>query len=255
MHDITFADAVRPAPTVILGLTLCEYSLGHELLLLTRRNAVLLSSTAEFAKLEFWQQIFAIQDAIWVCSDPFSDRDRFERPGKFMLGFRWNHWKRNRWVKYLRKLLSEDYALAAAELRNYFQAGRTSPPLADKDATAIAAGETITEGGRYLGAPALANLYEFVISKFTFPNTQYKTAWDYPFNLASWLYFARLEADGRVNIENQKEAEIKKEMADYVEEVRAEEKAEAAMKKRSPEAESNIIGIATFIPHELKEQP
>ncbi len=82
MHELAFADAARPSPVVILNLLLCEYSIGHELLLFRRRNALVISSPEEFSKLDFWEQVFYIREALWICSDPFSKRDAFERPAR-----------------------------------------------------------------------------------------------------------------------------------------------------------------------------
>lgn len=205
MHELLVADAFRPGPVCILNLPMAEYSLGHELMLLRRRNALLVLTGQEFSALDYWKQIFSIREAAWLCSDPFSERERCERVAPFMWRFRWNEWKRKRWVNRLSSLQPEDYAVAEAELRNYLRSARPHIPTAGKHAVAALYGDEPSSRGRCFGQPLVLSLYNFVI---TLPATERPAnAWDFPFARAMWLMYARLESDGAFRMENAEERE------------------------------------------------
>ena len=237
MHELAFADAVRPTPVVVLNLPLLDYSIGHELLLLQRRNALLLLSPGQFSTLEFRQQAAAIREIVWICSDKFSERDRFERT---FFRLRWSELKCKIWLRRLKKLLLHDYALAEADLRNYLDAGRRLPPVAETEATEIANGEEPgSNSGRNLGAPFILSLHVFVASVIR-PNIN---PLDYSYSLAAWQYFASLENEGRIRIENWKEAEVKQEMVGHIAALAAEEAEEA--KKQSEDSALSTLRRAS----------
>lgn len=201
MHELAFADAARPTPVVVLNLPLADYSIGHELLLLQRRNALVLLPPEAFQELDFSFQIHAIREAVWLCSDPFSVRERFERPARVMWRFRWNEWKRQRWVKRLKNLLPQDYALAAADFRNYLEAARPRIPAAGAFAVEVLYGDDDAKG-RSMGQPMVLSLYHFVISLPKEERPKSKCAWDFPYAMATWLFFSRMESLGNYRIEN-----------------------------------------------------
>lgn len=245
-HELAFADAVRPTPVVVLKLPLAEYSLGHELLLLRRRNALMVLAEGEFFKLDYWEQIHAIREAVWLCSDPYGERDRFERPKGFMLGFRWNEWKRRRWVSGLKNLSPLDYALAAAEFRNYLAAARPVIPTAGKHACDVLYPDDGAAKGRSFGQPLVLSLYNFVI---TLPASERPPcAWDFPFARAMWLFFAKLEAEGNYRIENFEEREEQAVMDEARAEAR-ERKVGAEHRTSNIEPRTpNVEGLATEPP-------
>lgn len=204
MHDLSVADALRPPSVVVLNLPLAEYSIGHELLLLARRNALLLLPLDEFIALDFWRQIFAIREAVWICSDRFSAWDRINRQSGIMWRFRWSEWKRQRWVRRLNSLLPADYALALAEFRNYLIAARPNVPSAGRHAVRVLYGDE-ENSNRSMGQPLILSLYRFAL---TLPREERpKCAWDYPFARALWMFFSQLEAEGSFRIENDRERE------------------------------------------------
>jgi hypothetical protein len=222
MHELAFADAARPTPVVVLNLPLAEYSIGHELLLLRRGNALLTLSVEEFSTLDFALQIHAIREAIWLCSDPFSVRDKCERAGWFMWRFRWNEWKRRRWVKRLKHLLPEDYALAAMEFRNYLEAAHPRIPVPGRHALDVLYPDDESKG-RAFGQPLIVSLYQFVLNM---PSEERpRCAWDFPFALAMWLFFSQMETQGNYRIENFEERDEQSVM-DKVKEDRAARKPE-----------------------------
>ena len=247
-HELAFADAARPTPVVVLNLLLAEYSLGHELLLFRRRNALLLASPAEFSALELWQQLHAIREAVWVCSDPASVRMRFEQPSAFMLRHRLNEFNRRRWVRSLRRMLPDDYALAAAEFRNYLAAAHSFPTCPSQHATDVLYSEEKDAAGRVFGQPFTLTLYQFV---YQLPVSERPAcAWDFSFANATWQYFAHCEAQGNFRIENQKEAQIQAEKDRFESEIAAEKLAEAAQAKAEAAAPVSA-GLATAVPSEL----
>lgn len=230
MHEFSVADAFRPAPAAVLGLPLEPYSIGHELLLLRRRNAFLTLSAYDFAALEFWKQLHAIHELIWICSDPYSARDRFEQPSWFAVGLRWNEWKRRRWVKRQKHLLPEDYALAEADVRNYLNEAHPIIPTPGKHAIDVLYPEDNSKG-RAFGQPLLISLYHFVID---LPAQERPAcAWDYPFARAMWLFFGKLESNGAFRIENFDERDEQSVM-DELNEERANRKSEASDKPAAP---------------------
>ena len=253
MHELSAADALRPSPVCILDLPLAEYSLGHELLLFRRRNALAVLSSEEFSKLDFSAQIYAIREAVWLCSDSFSARDRFERPARIMWGFRWNEWKRKRWVKRLANLLPEDYALAAAEFRNYMAASQRFPPMPTPHAVSVLYPNDNEESGRGFGQPLFLTLYHFVSAlpkSVLLDNGPTGSVWDFPYARAIWLYTTKCEMEGAFRIENAKERQVQEEKDQFLKEIAEEKAAEDASRRteaggRKPEDKPNMSGLAT----------
>jgi len=227
---------------------LTGYSLGHEVLLFRRRNALLVSSPAEFSRLETWQKIHALREAIWICADTYSARDRFERPSIFAFGFRWNEFKRRRWIARLKNFLPEDYALAEAEFRNYIAAAHAFPPTPSSHAASVLYEKDGDAGGRAFGQPLALTLYQFVLTLP--PSERPRCAWDFDFARAVWLYFGHAELEGGYRIENWKERQVQVERDQFEREI-AEEKA-AAVNAPIAHRPSPESGIATAIPADLK---
>lgn len=233
MHELAFADAARPTPVVVLNIPLKEFSLGHALLLFRRRNPLALLSQTDFAALPLWQQIAAIKEMAWVCSDAYSERDAFERPGAFCLAFRWNEWKRRRWAAQLKHLQVSDYELAEAELRNYLAEAQAMPPMPGKFASLVL-GYRKDPPGRQFGQPLLLTLYLFVL---TLPaSARPLDAWDFPFALAIWLFYAECESKGAFKIENYRESRLQEEENRHLQDIEAEQKAAAEAVKTDTEA-------------------
>jgi hypothetical protein len=235
VHELDFADAVRPVPVVCLKLPLTDYSLGHEVLLLRARNPLLVLEQLQFDKLPFQQQCAALIQAVDVCSQTWAENNVVHRS-------LWNRWRYRRvWRKWDRAMRGSNWALEIAEFRNYLAAAKTFPPSPTEEAASIERsqrGEKDDCTGRMSGAPLLANLYHFVNSEFTFPTSEYANALDFPYSRAIWLYFVTLESDGRVRIESFKEREIAIEMAEARAEALAEER------KTAPKT----AGLASFPP-------
>jgi hypothetical protein len=201
MHDLAFADAARPTRVVCLRLPLLPYSVGHELILWNQRNPLLLASRDEFNALPIFEQRKALIKAVIACYRNWGDNNKPEK------GLRL-------WLWLIRKT---DWAVAVAEFRNYLESGRSLVPALsndarDKEVYDIANGESSHGAGRALGAPFIAQLVLFATSTLRIP---INAAYDLPFSVIGNLYYTQLEADGRLNIENQKEAEIRAEMEEH----------------------------------------
>lgn len=193
MHDLQFADAAIPAPLECLGLPLATYTVRHELLLLRHRSPFLCGSTAEFNALPKPQQVFALTLAVQICA---------ERPA----GWLWR-WRQRR----------VDYPLAIAEFNNYLDAGRRLLPTLnsneqeDRDVFEMCNnGEKMTKG-RSLGSPFVAQLITFALVKL---RLNYQEALDSPFAHLGNLYFAHLESEGGLSIENSTETKCRAERAE-----------------------------------------
>lgn len=212
-HDLAFADAARPSRVVCLRLLLKPYSIGHELLLWRARNPLLLATQQEFNELPVAEQIHSLFRAVSICS-----RDWFgnQKPEKWVRLWGWT-------------VRNTDWLLAIADFRNYLASGRAMLPVLsasipeDVEAYEISNNdEKLGGGGRALGAPFIPQLIIFLASVL---RIEHDKLWDYPYALAANLYFTHLENEGRLNIENYKETEIKREMAGHKAAVLAEEKA------------------------------
>lgn len=178
-HELAFADANRPAPVRLLRLQLRDYSLGHEILLLRRRNALLLLSADHFNALPKQDQILALLQAVLICSATW---DQNRRGQKWLRLWHWLNQNAN-------------WPLAIADFRNYLEQGRLTPAINGvPDAT-----------GRPLGGPYHARLLQFIIQNLGLRESE---AFDYPFGAAQFHYFTYLELEGAIRILNQDEIDF-----------------------------------------------
>lgn len=202
MHDEAFADATRPTPRVILRLLMLDYSIGHELLLVARRNPLVVLSQDEFSLLPDREQRRAMIGAALICSNTWASN---QKPHK---------WTRL-WGWMIRK---ENFDLAIAEFRNYRAEGSRFPRIADP----FAADEDSKEAGRQPGSPFLARLIVH-LRKTNVPNDEIM---DYPMGRATFEFLADLEDGGRVKVENDDERETREGVEKIEAEVRAEREKE-----------------------------
>ena len=236
------------------------YSLGHEVLLHRRRNALLTVSHAVFSKLEFWRQIHALREAVWICRQPHSYWDRIERPARFMWRYRLDMRRNKKWARSLAGLTFDDYALAVAEFRNYFNEAHTILPGPEDRAAEVCAdagGYTPRSEmrGRLFGAPLVARLIDFGLQEELAAKLGFKTVFDVPFGAALNLYAVRMESSGGLWIENIEEREEKADYEAKVKVFKARVKAETAHAADTTKSESTSTGLATAVPEELKERP
>ena len=166
------------------------YSIGHEVLLLKERNPFVIYTPEFFATLPLSHQIFAVKRAVLVCSQ--NDKQNS---------------KPHRWLRLWGWLTRKaDYAVAIADFRNYITEGRTLPHPPSNHAVEVLYGKE-DEKGRAMGSPLMAQLYNYVSDNLDKFGLTPQTAWDASYALAGMLYFSDLESEGRMRIENAKEAE------------------------------------------------
>lgn len=202
MHDEAFADAARPAPRCILKLPMLPYSIGHEIILTRQRNDLVCLSWDKFADLSPEHQQFALKQACLVCYRTWKQNANPER------------WLRL-WSWIIRKT---DWALAVAEFRTYRFEGMMFPPVPDPRFVQGKTGDE--EAGRTLGSPLMARLIHYLRSN-GIPET---AIMDYPLGRAAFEYFAYLEENGRINVENSDEAETRESFNANVEAFKREAK-------------------------------
>jgi hypothetical protein len=194
MSDMAFADAARPTPWNILRIPLLPYSLGHELLLIRSRNLLLLEP-AEFGKLRRHEQVAAVMRAVMICARSWEENKQADK----WLGL---------WTWRIRR---ENFSLAIADFRNYRREGATMPTLNRN--------QDPESKGRELGSPYLARLTAYAASCFG------QGCYDQPLGQLQWMYFAEMERDGCVEVENASERQIREEIeqhqADYQKEQEA----------------------------------
>jgi len=221
MHDLAFADATRPTPAFILRVLLQPYSLGHELILLQRRNPFVTHTPVQFAELPASEQVSALISAVLVCCQNWQLN---QKPHRWLQLWRW----RNR---------RADWPQEIAAFHHYRQLGTILLPAADPKTAHMAAGKANDEPtGRCLGSPFLARLITFMAGV--------PEAWlapsllDNPLGYCGCLYLAKMETEGAFQIENEREKTVREEFAQAEAEILAEQaqaRATAAASQPNPD--------------------
>jgi hypothetical protein len=170
------------------------YSVGHETILLSQRNPIVLDG---FEQLSFSEKRQAIIRAALVCYRTWEQNNRPERNLRLWL------WK-------IRK---SNWASEIAEFINYRVSGSLCPPSPSQAAYEIAAGVQNEETGRSFGSPHAACLIAFLCPIHS--SLGYVTPWDVPLGLANFLYFSQLEMAGNVRIKNARESQAESELAEH----------------------------------------
>jgi hypothetical protein len=196
MHEIQFADAVRPARAIVLQLLLLPYSIGHELLLFQQRNPF----KVQAGPLDLPGQAQALIQAVNICSMTWAENHftprtwREKRRSKKV----WAKWERaiKRGVRIAECGFGETIWDGEIEkFTGYLKAGAAAPPVQEPEGA----------GGRDMGAPFHASLLQFVIAKM---GVKPDAAYDYPLALAKFHYYTAAEASGAVNIINAHQSEF-----------------------------------------------
>ena len=232
MHETTFTEALLPTPVTVLRLSLAPYSLGHEILLLRRRNAFLTQTETEFNCLNPEAQKHQLRSAVLICSKSWTENHQRARGVRL-------------WGWLVRKAV---YPLEIANFRNYLAEAYetvfyTLNPKNEDDARAddICADAAGYEPlhklrGRSLGAPLIARLLDFVATGDKFRAYGFPTPYDFPYGAALNLYLTHLEAEGSTRIEGHAEFAAKQAWAADVEWAREhEEKMEREKQNLTPD--------------------
>ncbi|HEX5242201.1 MAG TPA: hypothetical protein VFW23_02985 [Tepidisphaeraceae bacterium] len=196
-HELAFADAAQPARRFILGLALRPYTLGHEIILTARRNAL---QFANFHELPDAEKFRALALAVDVCSQSWSENNFAPRQGMALTHY-WERWKSRRvwrkWRRYLDGLTEAQWKQAVADFLEYRSKGCAVAKVYPGDGPA----------GRELGAPVQAALLQFLVVKLRKSEIE---AYDYPVGLAKFHYYTDAEARGMVKFINQAEEDFQR---------------------------------------------
>lgn len=196
MHELLLARAARPAPTVVLGLLLKPYSIGHYILLLRENNPLAESNQATPEQLA---------EAVLLCSQNWHDSARM--PFDPLIGFKLWLWKLR--CKSRMKMFQ-------IELQNfiwYRDAGSLELPLSDWPRPTYES----TTPRRPPGTPFLLRLHHFLVTTCHLSD---ETAWDHPFGLAKMRLQAHWEEQDGIDVYNHQDAERDR----YIEEQEAKGK-------------------------------
>lgn len=197
MYELAFSDALRPALVSVLKLPLLRYSVGHEIILLSRRNPLLAASREEFDRLPAEQQRTAIIVAADVCCQGWAEYHRVYNA--------WQRWRLARkWAQWTAAIAGADFALAIAEWRNYRAAGSDTFSTEEMPNTGAEF--------RFFGQPELSSLVNFLQITCRLGEAD---IFDYPLGYARMRHLAWLESEGAVRITNAMEAEIARRKSEY----------------------------------------
>ncbi len=186
MHEALLSRALLPAPTVVLGLELRPYSLGHELLLIRDNNPLAYADNPPVNR-------GALERAALICSSTFAQAQALDV---------WLSLKVIIWRRYWRRL---DTAAEVEKFRAYQKEGALEFPLSntprpDRHGTA-----------RVSGAPFLLRLYLFLTTQARIAPAE---AWNYPVGLAKMLWQAHHEEAGALDLYNIHDAEYDRQVAE-----------------------------------------
>ena len=187
MHDLAFADASRPRPVAILGLPMRDYSIGHEIILSSKRNPLVLGPLESAQELPIEERHRAIIEAADVCCQTWEEYRQIysrwvDRIRSAMIWWRWG-----------KILKNSDFSKAIEDFYEYRNAGTGSLPLAKMPSR--------REGEyRVFGQPEMATLLNFLIIDCKTPHNE---AIDAPLGESRMRYLAHLESHGGVRIINE----------------------------------------------------
>ena len=210
MHDAALSRAALPDPTVILGLALRPYSIGHELFLIRERC--------------WYQAALRPQDlmkAALICCQTWDETRRMTTD--WLLGPKLSvwHWR-------IRKLLREPYLTRElAAFAAYREDGSLEFPLSG--ITRPNSGPVKTPPG----APFLLRLQQFLMIKLGLAEAE---AWDYPLGLAKMRWMSYWEEEGGIEIYNSFDADHDK----FVAEMEAKASADAKSAPPAPPKDMDV---------------
>lgn len=231
MHETLFATAFRPAPAACLHLPLRPFTVGHEITLAATENPLPVLSADAFAALDQTTQRRALAEAVDICSQTWGEYHESAdllaaTPRWHQFTLRWNQHRLRRlwarWRRVLRRLTVADWTLELCVFSNYLATSRCLLPILSPDDPrhrevfeTANAGQPFT-AGRSLGSPFLAQLLDFATRRdLVTALVPGGTLYDLPLAATAHLFLASLETEGRLSIENQRESQIRAEIAGH----------------------------------------
>lgn len=186
MHEAALAQAALPAPTVVLGLLLRPYSLGHELFLIREGNCVGNAVASIGGKPPEMRDLV---EAVLICCQTFAEAKAMNRDWFFEL-------KMKLWGRRLKKV---DVAVELGKFRAYLDQGSLEFPISRMPRPGV------RTSGRMAGAPFLLRLHQFLVTRLGLNEA---AAWDYPYGLAKMQWSAYWEAEGGLDLYNEHEEQF-----------------------------------------------
>ena len=185
MHEAALASAALPPPTVVLGLLLQPYSLGHELFLIREGNP-LAFALRPIGHLATRSQL--AQSVLICCQGWDANRNQWRDR---LSGLKLRLW---RW-----RVRKSDLAGEVAAFLDYQANGclefPPSPAVTDTKMETPA---------RAAGTPFILRIHQFLTIRLGLSQSQ---AWDYPYGLGVMQWEAWHESGGTMHILNAEEAE------------------------------------------------
>jgi hypothetical protein len=181
MHEPLLARAALPAPTIVLGLTLRPYSIGHELYL--QREVSNQPGKAEEGLIR----------AALICCQTWNECRAMG--SDFFILLKLAIWRRRRKIR----ASKFDFEKELATFARYRLEGSLAFPPSDVLRPDRGAPP------RLPGSPFLLRLQQFLMLEFHLSEAR---AWDYPLGLAQMRYAAFYEEKGGCDIYNQQNADF-----------------------------------------------
>lgn len=182
MHEAVLARAALPAPTVVYGLLMRPFSLGHELFLLREGNPLLDAQTPKGVT-----AVHLAQAALICCQSWDENRgaalDWFRRPK--MALWRWLVRRTNIEREIWRFIAYRDEGQLEFRLSDVAKADKATP--------------------RAPGTPFLLRLQQWLMLSLRLQEAE---AWDYPAGLAKMRWAAYWEQEQGLDVYNQHDAEF-----------------------------------------------
>lgn len=183
MHEAALAQAALPAPTIVLGLPLRPYSLGHELFLVRENNPLCVPNVA-LEDIRFHH----LTEAVLICSQSWAENLSVNNDWLIRL-------KLKIWGRRIRKMeFDEELEL----FRSYRSLGEMFFPTSDR----LKPG---SKSARMPGCPFLLRLHQFLVTRL---RMSAEAAWDYPKGLAVMQWQTYWESEDRMEIYNSHDAEF-----------------------------------------------
>lgn|SRR3990167_218294 len=185
MHEPLLAQAALPAPTIVCGLLLRPYSLGHELWLIRDSHA----PASHPLSTCFPSDPEGLKTAVYICASTWDELNALSATWTLRLKtFLWD--RRTRHVDWLRE---------AAKFAAYVAAGSVEFPISE-----IARPDRAS-APRVPGTPFLLRLHAWLMTHLRLSEG---AAWDYPIALAKMRWAAYWEQEAGLDVYNAHDAEF-----------------------------------------------
>ncbi len=193
MHEPLLALAALPAPTIVCGLLLRPFSLGHQLYLIRESKSIGSAVHGSDGSTVTDTEFAALISAVLICSQSWDESRRMTQDR--LLPLKLWIWKRR-----LRRALNREPLNRLTWLltfHRYLEAGALEFPLSD-----IARPDRPSVS-RSPGCPFLLRLHSWLMRELRLTESQ---AWDYPLGLAKMRWACHWEQESGLDIYNAHDA-------------------------------------------------